>query len=109
MGAFQVVPSARLARPAVRQQNVTGLFGPVAVNHHFNAVARTVGNSTVGQHHLLQGNKTFGLVAEVYDHLFIGDFEDVPLKQFSVSWWGKMTILIQKLSVVLFLDRSLSF
>ncbi len=70
------------------------------VHHHIDLIAHLNVNAAIRQRELFDGNQTFGLVAEVDDHVFIVEFHDAALQQFALVGRSKMSVIVDELLVI---------
>ena len=104
---LQRVPGAYPAGFLVGQQGVPLDFFALAVDHHVDGVTGMHRHAAVRQAELLDGNQSFGLVAEIHDHFVRRHLQDVTLQHFTLGGRREVTVVVYELFVVRYLGGKL--
>ncbi len=99
VGLIEVVPDAQARGTRMGELDVA--FGLLAMlDHHVDHVAGLNRDLAGGTLKLIDGNDAFGFVAEVDHHVLGGDAENGALKNLVGGGWGEVTIVFEKMLVV---------
>src|SRR5690349_16345294 len=83
MGLLEIVPNADAKCFLVREEHIA--FRALSmIDHDVDHIAGLHAHCASRILKLFDGNEAFGLVPEVYDYFLGSDFEDSPLKDFSL-------------------------